>query len=124
MPTMPPTFRSRGVRSKAERDREHDALRRGSQPWRVWYSQRVWREARAAQLSREPLCRRCAGQGRIVVATVVNHIIAHRGDWALFCDPANHESVCKTCHDGLIQSEERTGGAVKSLERDTNRPAG
>jgi len=41
--------------------------------------------------------------------TVVNHRRPHRGDWALFIDPRNHESVCKPCHDSAIQREEKRG---------------
>jgi 5-methylcytosine-specific restriction protein A len=43
---------------------------------------------------------------------VVNHRTPHKGDWSLFIDPANHQSVCKPCHDGPIQSAERTGKAT------------
>ena len=51
-------------------------------------------------------------QGEIVRATTVNHRKAHEGDWALFVDPDNHESVCKECHDQVIQAEEARGFAI------------
>ncbi|MDN3627161.1 hypothetical protein [Methylobacterium isbiliense] len=57
--------------------------------------------ARAAQLAR----------GEVVPASVVNHRRPHRGEWALFIDPENHESVCKPCHDREIQREERAGSS-------------
>jgi 5-methylcytosine-specific restriction protein A len=44
-----------------------------------------------------------------VAATVVNHRKPHKGNWSLFIDATNHESTCKPCHDGPIQSEERRG---------------
>jgi 5-methylcytosine-specific restriction protein A len=44
-----------------------------------------------------------------VAASVVNHKIPHKGDVELFYSPENIESVCKSCHDGPIQSEERRG---------------
>ena len=40
---------------------------------------------------------------------MVNHRTPHKGNIELFLDPTNHESVCKPHHDGVIQSEERTG---------------
>jgi 5-methylcytosine-specific restriction endonuclease McrA len=77
--------------------------------YRKLYKGAAWQRARAYQLSIEPLCMRCKTRGIIVPATVVNHITPHKGDLTLFYDPANHESTCKPCHDGAIQSEERIG---------------
>lgn len=77
-----------------------------------WYGLKAWQDARHVQLSRQPLCERCL-QGEIVTeATVVNHRTPHRGDWDLFVDPNNHESVCQPHHDGLIQREEKRGHVV------------
>jgi hypothetical protein len=39
----------------------------------------------------------------------VHHKEAHKGDPAKFFDPSNCEAVCKPCHDGELQSEERVG---------------
>lgn len=77
--------------------------------YRGWYQLKAWQQARRAQLSREPLCSRCKTLGYVVLATVVNHIIPHKGDWFLFISSTNHESTCKPCHDSHIQSYERTG---------------
>ena len=46
-----------------------------------------------------PLCAFCQAEGKIVPATVVDHIIPHRGDQRLFWDQTNWESLCKECHD-------------------------
>lgn len=76
------------------------AQRRVSAAWHGWYSLPIWTDdLRPAQLLREPFCRECARQGIRTRASVVDHIVPHRGDWALFVDPANHQSLCKTCHD-------------------------
>ena len=87
------------------------APRRGSAEYHGWYSLPVWTEdLRPAQLLREPFCRECAKRGIRTRATVVDHVRPHRGDWALFIDPANHQSLCKHCHDrktALEQAEER-----------------
>lgn len=58
-----------------------------------------WREARAIFLKQHPLCAFCLAEGKIVPATVVDHIIPHRGDQRLFWDQTNWESLCKECHD-------------------------
>ena len=58
-----------------------------------------WREARALFLKQHPLCAFCQAEGKIVPATVVDHIIPHRGDQRLFWDQTNWESLCKECHD-------------------------
>lgn len=77
--------------------------------YRNWYGLKAWRDARKAQLAREPLCRYCKDEGFIVQATIVNHVKPHKGDWQLFIAASNHESTCKNHHDSLVQSFERTG---------------
>ena len=62
-------------------------------------SHRSYRKAIPQQLVREPFCRECAKAGRRTPAEVVDHIRPHRGDWDLFKDPSNFQSLCKTHHD-------------------------
>ena len=82
------------------------APRRVSAQWHGWYSLQVWTDdLRPAQLLREPFCRECAKKGVRTRATVVDHVTPHRGDWALFIDPANHQSLCKSCHDRKTAKE-------------------
>ena len=69
-----------------------------------------WQKARATFLARHPLCLMCHREGRITAATVVDHIIPHRGDQALFWDTGNWQSLCKRCHDSAKQAEERARG--------------
>ena len=97
-----------GQRPKAERRQRYDRERTQAKPWRSWYGLAVWKRTRERQLEVEPLCRRCKVKGLVVLATVVNHMVAHRGDWALFI-AGPFESLCKTCHDGEVQREERGG---------------
>lgn len=77
--------------------------------WRRLYYTNRWKAAKAAQLAREPFCRRRIHGNREVWATVVNHRKAHKGDERLFFDPNNWESLCAPCHDGPVQREERRG---------------
>ena len=73
-----------------------------------------WRKARETFLRREPLCVFCKAKGLVVAATVVDHVIPHRGDTNLFWDSSNWQSLCKPCHDKHKQRMElaadREGG--------------
>lgn len=50
-------------------------------------------------------------------AAVANHKKAHKGDEALFFDLCNVETVCKGCHDTLIQREEARGYTIGCDDR-------
>ena len=60
---------------------------------------RRWREARAAYLRRHPLCVYCQAEGKLTPATVVDHVLPHRGDMKLFWDVNNWQALCKEHHD-------------------------
>ena len=78
--------------------------------YRRLYKLAVWhKQLRPQKLKEQPLCERCLGRGRIKPASVVNHRTPHKGDYALFTDYGNLESVCKPCHDSEIASEEALG---------------
>lgn len=92
----------------ANRGRErHDA-----RPWRALYNTKAWHRLRWHQLQAEPLCRLCAQLGSTTAATVVDHIVPHKGDHGLFHDPDNLQSLCKTCHDSVKQRQEVRGVLV------------
>lgn len=81
--------------------------RRSSAEYHGWYLLPIWTDdLRPAQLLREPFCRECARQGIRTWATVVDHIRPFRGDWTLFVDPANHQSLCKHHHDQKTAREQ------------------
>ena len=80
--------------------RPRKAQRRESQEWHWLYGTSLWKDRlRPAQLVREPFCRECALRGFRVRATVVDHVVPHRGDMGLFSDPDNLESLCESCHN-------------------------
>ncbi|MGI6695740.1 MAG: HNH endonuclease [Christensenellales bacterium] len=58
-----------------------------------------WRASRKRYLRRYPLCIECRRNGKLVPATVVDHIFPHRGDEVLFWDEKNWQPLCKSCHD-------------------------
>jgi len=57
-----------------------------------------WRIARKAFLIRNPLCAECLGRGILRAATVVDHVVPHRGELKLFWDESNWQSLCGPCH--------------------------
>ena len=66
--------------------------------WRWMYGTGKWEALRSAQLLREPFCRACGRRGVREYATDVDHIRDHKGDWTLFTDLENLESLCHSCH--------------------------
>jgi len=80
---------------KQERQRLDE--RRGSSSERGYGSR--WRKARLYFLKEFPLCVECEKQGRLTAATVVDHIIPHKGNKELFWDTRNWRPLCKRCHD-------------------------
>lgn len=67
-----------------------------------------WRTARITFLRLYPLCQ-CpdcqAGHLRAIPATVVDHIIPHRGDQQIFWDESNWQAMSKPCHDRKTATE-------------------
>ena len=72
------------------------------------YSYR-WQQYRLRFLAAHPLCVMCQARGRITVATVVDHIIPHKGDQRLFWDRANWQSLCTAHHSSDKQRIEHGG---------------
>ena len=67
----------------------------------------AWRKASKQFLRAHPLCEECQKQGKFVMATVVDHIVPHRGDEKLFWDRSNWRALCKRCHDRKTMTEDR-----------------
>lgn len=66
-----------------------------------------WRKARARILKANPLCVECLKDDKLIEATVVDHIIPHRGDKKLFWDEGNWQVLCKSCHDKKTMTVDR-----------------
>jgi predicted kinase len=113
----PPLDRLTTARIERDRELDRDARRR-AEPHRRFYHTAEWKQLRAWKLDRQPWCENCARKTPCVrtKADTVHHRRAHRGDWALFCDPSNLESVCASCHSSEIQSGERAGAYVRLVE--------
>jgi 5-methylcytosine-specific restriction enzyme A len=83
-----------------ERNRRHDANRPTAR--QRGYS-RAWERERDLWLAHHPDCNFCGKP-----ATLVDHIIAHKGDQSLFWDWRNWQSLCTTCHNRHKQRLERS----------------
>lgn len=81
------------------------ANERGSAAERGYDSR--WRKARSRFLKVHPFCVICKAEGKLVKATVVDHIIPHRGDEKLFWDESNWQPLCKRCHDRKTMTDDR-----------------
>jgi 5-methylcytosine-specific restriction protein A len=106
MSTRPPVHRPPGWRSTGDVKRELDRQRPSASA--RGYGAR-WRRARLAFLARHPLCAACEAQGRLVAATVVDHVGPHRGDQTLFWDESTGAPACTRGHDGKTARAGRWG---------------
>lgn len=68
-----------------------------------------WQRYRKHFLAAHPLCVYCKKQNRLTPATVVDHIVPHKGDQSLFLDASNHQPLCKQHHDSAKACEEARG---------------
>lgn len=60
-------------------------------------------------LTNNPLCRMCREVGTLRKATVVDHIVPHRGNQKLFWDTSNWQPLCDHCHNSIKHRQEITG---------------
>ncbi|WP_322925339.1 HNH endonuclease [Paenibacillus campi] len=65
-----------------------------------------WRKAREGYLRKHPLCVHCRERGILKEATVVDHIIPHKGDKELFWERDNWQPLCETCHNVKTATED------------------
>lgn len=88
---------------KKEKHQRYDN-RRGTAAQRGYDSR--WRKARKYYLQRHPLCVECEKNGSVTPATVVDHIIPHKGDKNLFWDHDNWQPLCESCHNAKTAKED------------------
>ena len=66
-----------------------------------------WKKHRDQFLLENPLCVDCRKKGYVMPATVVDHIIPHKGDKDLFWNKSNWQPLCVTHHNIKTASEDR-----------------
>lgn len=95
MPHLP--FYQKRQRPAQERRREVDTR----------YNTTRWRKVRALYISAHPFCVMCQADGKVVQATVVDHIVPARkgGD---FWSEENYQSLCNKCHASKSGKEARS----------------
>ena len=90
------------------------------------YGRTQWQRLRKHQLAIEPLCRFCKQLGKIEPATVVDHVVPHRGDVNAFF-LGELQSLCAYCHDKFKQQQEcrgfMSGAGLDGMPLDPNHPA-
>ena len=85
-----------------------------SAAYRAWYKTARWqRLAKACYVRDLYTCQRTGvlltGKHPAPNSPVANHKVPHKGNPDLFWDMDNIETIAKSVHDGVVQSEERTG---------------
>jgi len=93
-----------------EKHQAHDRATRGSARRRGYDSK--WEARRLRHLQKHPLCVHCQREGIVRAATVVDHIVPHKGDRALFDDDNNLQSLCASHHSVKTGREDRGAWAA------------
>ncbi len=104
--TIKPRVQMAGSRPMAQADA--NSWRSGKTTAERGYGGR-WQKARERFLAKHPLCAYCEREGKVTAASVVDHVVPHRGDQALFWQKENWQSLCATCHSSTKQQIEKTG---------------
>jgi len=80
--------------------REKTRYGQRSIPWNGrWYKLERWRKMSRAQLRKEPLCAMCFAKGKIVAATVADHVVHHQVI-GIFFGPVNCKPKDVDFHEG------------------------
>lgn len=91
--------------------------------WQRLYD-RSWQRRRARHLAASPWCEMCLAEGLYTAATDVHHVVAHRGDRAVFVT-SPLQSLCKSCHSKVTAGEMVKGGVGQKVQdRETSSAAG
>lgn len=109
LPTLKPRIAATLDTRSVRRVYDSDSWRSGKTKSERGYGY-AWSKARLRFLAEHPLCCYCERDGRITSATVVDHIVPHRGDMRLFWDETNWQPLCAHHHSSEKQREENRAG--------------
>lgn len=102
MPDLPPVHKPKWA--EALRRKNDVARAKRNQDKRCYKtSSRTWRKLRADVLRHEPLCRKCAEEGRLTPANEVDHIDRNTFNNSL----DNLAALCKPCHSKKSNAERK-----------------
>jgi 5-methylcytosine-specific restriction protein A len=85
-------------RIQKNKEAEYDQARDQTEA-RQWLHSSRWRKASKAFLDEHPLCAKCLRQGRDTAGYLVDHIKPHEGNYDLFWDQDNWQSMCNPHHE-------------------------
>lgn len=95
-------------------------------PYQHLYGSQRWRNRSKHQLREHPLCAYCLEKGKIIAATVSDHVQPHHGDEVLFWF-GELQSLCYQCHNSAKAAQEKRGYSTQIGEDgwpiDRNHPA-
>ena len=79
-----------------------------------------WQRERLAFLTHpdNALCVMCKRESRVTAATVVDHIIPHKGDYKLMWDWSNWQPLCAQHHNSDKQSMDKGGKPKQRIGAD------
>jgi 5-methylcytosine-specific restriction protein A len=75
------------------------------------YGETPWKHYRRRFLFHNPKCYVCHSK-----ATVIDHIVAHKGDRQLFEDVRNHMPLCAPCHNTITTKFDRDYKVGETIE--------
>lgn len=107
--TLTSLKRERGRGDRRTHDNRASSAQRG-------YSS-PWQRARLAFLKKHPLCVTCRAKEIVVPATVVDHIIPHKGNKQLFWDSTNWQGLCELCSNTKTAKEDGGFGNKQKLRK-------
>lgn len=99
-----------------ENKRKRESRARNGRGWTRLYDDPRWKDRKAAFLRRNPLCAECGRFGVVRGAEVVDHVVPHRGDLALFWDEGNWQPLCARCHNEKTAREDGGFGNRRSAQ--------
>lgn len=91
MPKAPPVHRAAGWKPHEQQRKES-----GKSSTQRGYGYK-WQQFRAGHLKQHPLCVHCEREGRLVLATDLDHVVPHRGDPDKFWS-GPFQGLCASCH--------------------------
>lgn len=65
-----------------------------------------WKKLRDRFIAQHPYCEQCFKEGKIVMATDIDHIVPHKGDRSLLYDERNLQALCHECHSRKTATED------------------
>lgn len=91
--------------ARAESNRLYDRNSRDKE-LQKFYASTAWRNLRKQKLAATPYCEICFAAGRMTKATIVDHIVPIKDDYARRLDMTNMQSCCQSCHSRKTRKEE------------------